>query len=113
MNKICPKCQLEVPKTQFHTNKRNKDGLCCYCKLCVRQYYYSNNTKNAKEIRRKCYLKQKENGTTYYHLHKEKQIAYQIAWRAANRARVNTTARKRMARIREAKLLAQTPVKPA
>lgn len=32
--KICSKCGVEKPKTEFHKNKKSKDGLASWCKEC-------------------------------------------------------------------------------
>ena len=34
--KICAKCKVEKPFTDFHVNKNKKDGLEIYCKPCVK-----------------------------------------------------------------------------
>jgi len=36
--KICYKCKAEKPTDQFYENKRMKDGLDSYCKLCRKEY---------------------------------------------------------------------------
>lgn len=32
--KVCPKCKMELPISEFGKNKATKDGLRCYCKKC-------------------------------------------------------------------------------
>ena len=34
MTKVCKKCDLEKDESEFYKNKRNKDGLHSYCKIC-------------------------------------------------------------------------------
>ncbi len=34
MKKLCPKCKKQKPLTDFWKDKRTKDGLLCYCKIC-------------------------------------------------------------------------------
>lgn len=34
-NKFCPKCRTEKPKSGFSKSKKDKDGLCCLCKVCI------------------------------------------------------------------------------
>ena len=36
--KVCTKCGRELPITEFHISRRNKDGLQHYCKECKREY---------------------------------------------------------------------------
>lgn len=43
--KRCPKCGCELPLNEFGKNKKNKNGLQCYCKVCARNIskaYYDN-----------------------------------------------------------------------
>lgn len=35
MTKTCTKCLEEKPLTEFHNNKRTKDGKAYYCKPCI------------------------------------------------------------------------------
>lgn len=32
--KVCPKCKMELPISEFGKHKATKDGLRCYCKKC-------------------------------------------------------------------------------
>lgn len=34
MNKVCIKCDMDKPLTDFHKNKQNRDGLSHQCKKC-------------------------------------------------------------------------------
>lgn len=36
--KVCTKCGRELPITEFHINRRTKDGLQHYCKACRCEY---------------------------------------------------------------------------
>lgn len=36
--KVCTKCGRELPITEFHINRRTKDGLQHTCKECKREY---------------------------------------------------------------------------
>ena len=33
--KLCPKCRAEKPESEFFKNRRTKDGLGVYCKVCA------------------------------------------------------------------------------
>lgn len=35
--KLCSKCGLQKPSTEFNKQKSNSDGLQCYCKLCSKE----------------------------------------------------------------------------
>ena len=37
--KVCTKCGLEKPETDFHRCTRAKDGLANWCKVCVKAYH--------------------------------------------------------------------------
>ena len=47
--KRCPKCEEIKPKSDFHKDKSKKDGLCSYCKSCIkesdRKYYQAGNVR--------------------------------------------------------------------
>jgi hypothetical protein len=46
--KICKKCNITKPITQFNINKQIKDGFTNYCKICIatlNQQYYDKNKK--------------------------------------------------------------------
>lgn len=46
MNKVCSKCKIEKPKSEFRTDNRRKDKLASWCKECDREYkkvYYERN----------------------------------------------------------------------
>ena len=36
--KKCTKCLRELPLTAYWKDKRNKDGLNCYCKECMKTF---------------------------------------------------------------------------
>ncbi len=48
--KTCSKCKVEKESSEFYKDKHCKDGLCCRCKLCMREY---ENTKAGIEVRRR------------------------------------------------------------
>lgn len=54
--KICSKCSIEKPFTDFAKDSKNKSGLRAYCKSCckiMRDKYYAENNEKVKEINRK------------------------------------------------------------
>jgi len=59
--KICNKCDLEKPLTEFHENKLGKDGLHSQCKNCKNDYKKEYNKLNQHK-RRKYRLKNKHIG---------------------------------------------------
>jgi hypothetical protein len=53
-SKICNKCALPKPISDFHLNKLGKDGLHCQCKSCKNKYKqeYNKNNKDKRIIYR-------------------------------------------------------------
>ena len=45
-NKYCHKCSKDLPRSSFSGNKRRKDGLQSYCKLCMKVQNKSNYKKH-------------------------------------------------------------------
>ena len=53
--KVCKRCGVEKPKSEFYSGRFCKDGLRAWCKLCtneVSSYYRKNNIEKIKEINR-------------------------------------------------------------
>lgn len=94
--KFCAGCQQDKENDQFPKNKRNKDGLHCYCRSChsarqrkrytekreelleYHKEYYRNNKEKKKEYDKKYYLRDKERK----HQHNKN-------WNDKNRKRIN------------------------
>ena len=72
--KICTKCGIELPLSEFSKNKSRKDGLQPYCKVCMKQYYTAN--------REHMLERQKQ----YNAKHAEAIKQYMKQWYADNRA---------------------------
>lgn len=49
--KVCSKCKRELPISEFCKNKNRKDGLNCYCRQCVSEYY-KNNKEHIRKVER-------------------------------------------------------------
>lgn len=81
--KRCTKCQIEYPATAeyFVRNKRNKDGLHVWCKVCKKSYNEAN-----KERDRARYAE-------YYAENHVRVLAKSQRWREANRERSRETSR--------------------
>lgn len=43
--KVCTKCGVEKPLTEFGKNKNSKDGMQNWCKKCKREYKYNKNSR--------------------------------------------------------------------
>jgi len=56
-SKICTKCKEEKSFDEFHKDKGRKDGLQCWCKGCIKQYYKNyakqHHQKNKNEIKKR------------------------------------------------------------
>ena len=55
ITKHCCKCKNIKPRTEFHKNRSEKDGLHGKCKECVKTYQRSDNGKAAKQRASKVY----------------------------------------------------------
>lgn len=64
--KICKKCFIEKPITEFDKKKSSKDLFSSRCKECRRKYHNEYNNKNRE--------KKNENGKKYYYRTHEQQI---------------------------------------
>lgn len=58
ITKRCSCCGEDLNREKFTRDKRKKDGLCVWCKLCHRQY--------SKDWRRKNSKKKRANNRNYY-----------------------------------------------
>lgn len=50
--KLCSKCKIERPRTEFSKNKRNKDCLDSQCKHCLRLKYQATREKQLQSQRK-------------------------------------------------------------
>lgn len=92
--KVCSKCKVEKPKTEFNIHRSKTDGLRCHCKSCMAEYRESNREKLAKyrEANRERIAAYKleyrsanaENIATYNAANREKKAAQAAKYRAAN-----------------------------
>ena len=85
--KMCPKCKIEKPVSEFHKNRCCKDGLCQQCKECVKKYLQTDKAKartrkheqseKCKAMRKKYHQSKigkenaRKNARKYYWLHKK------------------------------------------
>lgn len=72
--KICSKCKEEKDVSEFYKDKKKKDGLTCWCKICSKKHekenkdrvlikkkeYYFKNIENIKKYRKTYYKNNKE-----------------------------------------------------
>jgi hypothetical protein len=74
--KKCSKCGEVKPVSEFHKNKREKDGYCVWCKECVSKYQKAYRENNAEKIKKW----QKE----YYEKNAEKLKENSVNWNKNN-----------------------------
>lgn len=67
--KTCVKCEIKKDVSEFHKNKKSKDGLKSYCKTCRKEYSEKNKLKISQQ--RKEYRKQNKEL-----INKKKRIYY-------------------------------------
>lgn len=121
--KRCPDCERTLPPTEFTSDKRKKDGLCVYCRVCMSARNKAYRDKDRDGWRERCkayreanreklnayasaqYYKHKEqkNAKTreYYQRKREELIAYQLKYRTENPERLAEYRRERYPEIRE------------
>ena len=63
LTKKCTKCGRELPVSEFHKNKAQKDGLQTYCKECQKESYKLYSENHHEEISKK--------HAVYYRTHRE------------------------------------------
>jgi len=74
MVKVCGKCKVKKPVSEFCKNKLSKDGLRFKCKSCSKEYdkeYYQANKERKKEFNKEYYKHNKELHKKYYEENKE------------------------------------------
>jgi len=88
--KRCSKCGETKPLTEFHKNKRKKDGLRCHCKVCAAEYKRRYRQENKEAIAE--YQRQ------YREDYRETSLEYQRQWREENKERLRQYQEKRKAK---------------
>lgn len=84
MVKVCTKCKVEKPFTEFSKDKRKKYGLRSDCKFCGKEYRQANKEKiNQKS--KEYYQSNKEYRKEYHQTNKEKIREYQKQYHQANK----------------------------
>lgn len=89
--KLCSKCRQWKSETEFHKEKKSRDGLRYYCKACAIQnaqkHHLENRDSRCKKMR-KYHLENKEKfnaiSRAYAASHKEEAAARNKSWAAAN-----------------------------
>jgi hypothetical protein len=64
MVKVCTKCKVEKPLTEFNKNKKTKDNYRSDCNYCRKQYYQANKER-IKEYEKQYYQANKEKINEY------------------------------------------------
>jgi hypothetical protein len=85
-SKICTKCKLDKPFSEYHKKKRTKDGLQCQCKTCILKWGAAYKSAHREESR--AYNK------TYYEQNREHRLEYGSQWKKDNREKANEIARR-------------------
>ena len=99
--KTCTKCKEEKPRSEFHKNKSNKDGLQNQCKGCVRQDKKQYYKENAEKILQQQRQYQKENAEKikqrdrrYYRENAEKILQQQKQYQKENAEKIKQRVRR-------------------
>lgn len=80
--KVCTKCKVEQPYSEFHKAKRTKDGYQYWCRACFRERWYADTERNAR------------NAKAYRDAHREELRVKKLAYCEANRGREAERARR-------------------
>jgi hypothetical protein len=86
--KVCTKCKVEKELTEFCKNKKTKDGLESWCKVCKSAYnkiWRAENRDGVSEYNKKWNAENKE----YFKNNKEKLSAYKKEYNKKNREEIN------------------------
>jgi hypothetical protein len=106
-HKICSKCKILKPQTDFFKQSTSKDGLKSQCKTCISEYYQSIKhtskspenidriKKNKARYRAKNSEKIKKSAKEYYEKNSDARLAYSKEYRNKNRELINERARER------------------
>jgi hypothetical protein len=79
--KMCTKCKIEKPLSEFHKDKWSKDSFTNRCKTCFRNYQLKNWNKLS--------TYRKEHWKKYYKLHKQTLKRNYKLYRKNNRNKIN------------------------
>jgi len=80
MVKKCSKCKIEKNYSEFHKDKKAKDGLRSRCKCCLKKYYQEN-----KEYIKQYRKENKERIKQYYQENKERINEYNKQYQQENK----------------------------
>jgi hypothetical protein len=87
--KTCTKCHVYKPLAEFHVNRRNADGLQCWCKNCRRQHASAtHDIEKHRKYRSEHAAEIRERKRKYRETHREQEAARVSAWHASNPERV-------------------------
>ena len=109
--KMCSKCGIEKPLSDFHKDKRDRSGVRSICKLCRKKYceenkerinqynkqYYQENKEKLNTIKRQYYLDNKDYYEQYRIENKDYFKQYFKQYQINNRDKVNGISAKRRA----------------
>ena len=105
--KKCTKCNIDKPFTDFHKNKKSKDGYTFSCKQCTKSYY-KNNKESRDEYQKQYYQENKDEqylkNRERYLNNKERYDETTNKWREKNKERLRERQRKYMKEYRQKSL---------
>lgn len=89
--KVCSRCGVEKPVTEFYKQKTGKDGLMGWCKVCTKQYR-SDNKQHYQIINKAKYEYEsdilKEYQRKYNEEHKEERVKYAKKYKSVNTEKI-------------------------
>jgi hypothetical protein len=94
--KTCSKCRVEKDVSEFSKSKPSKDGLHCWCKLCLKEYNEANREQRIAKSKEYYQANREEisvKSKKRYEANREEISAQRKKYRKANREEINSKLR--------------------
>lgn len=89
--KICSKCKIEKPLSEFSRNKNKKGGVGSWCAFCAKQYnsnYYKTNKHKFVEYNKNYYQNNKEELLEYHKQYRKNNKKQIQNWKLKNKKKI-------------------------
>ena len=89
MVKVCNKCKIEKLLTEFNKDRKTKDGLCTWCKSCLKKYRQENKNK-LREYDKKYQKENKKNRKEYFKKYQKERRKKDTLFKIKHNSRIRT-----------------------